>query len=321
MKALITGGAGFIGSHLAEQLLAVGQSVIAVDDLSTGSLANVEHIAGGEDFEFVHDDVRNAETMHVLVEKCDVVYHLAAAVGVKLIVDQPVRTIETNIHGSEVVLNIANKFRKKIFIASSSEVYGKSDNVPFREDDDTVMGSTKFSRWAYACSKAIDEFLALAYFEQFGLPVVVARFFNTVGPRQTGQYGMVIPRFVARALKNEPLHIYGTGKQARCFGYVGDVVSAAIQLMNSPEAPGRVYNIGSQEEITIEALAKKIIAMTGSGSEIRYLSYEEAYGKPFDDMMRRIPSLDRIGQTIGYQPTTTLEQTLQSVIDSTKAIS
>ncbi len=321
MKALITGGAGFIGSHLAEQLLTAGQGVIAVDDLSTGSEANIEHIAGRDNFEFVHDDVRNAETMHVLVEKCDVVYHLAAAVGVKLIVDQPVRTIETNIHGSEVVLNIANKFRKKIFIASSSEVYGKSDNVPFKEDDDTVMGSTKFSRWAYACSKAIDEFLALAYFEQFGLPVVVARFFNTVGPRQTGQYGMVIPRFVARALKNEPLLIYGTGKQARCFGYVGDVVSAAIQLMNSPEAPGRVYNVGSQEEITIEALARKIIAMTGSGSEIRHLSYEEAYGKPFDDMMRRVPCLDRIGQTIGYEPTTTLEQTLQSVIDSTKAIS
>jgi UDP-glucose 4-epimerase len=292
-KVLITGGAGFIGSHLAEALLAAGHDVTAIDDLSTGSMDNIRAILDNPGFHFVYDTVRNTEMMHVLVEKCDVVYHLAAAVGVQLIVDDPVHTIETNIHGSEVVLNIANKFRKKILIASTSEVYGKSDRVPFREDDDTVMGSTKFSRWAYACSKAIDEFLGMAYYEQYGLPVVVARFFNTVGPRQTGRYGMVIPRFVERALKNEPLLVYGTGKQSRCFGYVGDVVAAAVALMASPDAAGRVYNVGSTEEISIEDLAKKIIAATGSKSEIRYISYEEAYGKPVDDMMRRTPCLDR----------------------------
>ncbi|MHC4844179.1 MAG: GDP-mannose 4,6-dehydratase [Planctomycetota bacterium] len=318
MKVLITGGAGFIGSHLAEKLLATGHEVIAIDNLSTGSLNNVENIIKNPKFEFIYDNVRNAEMMHVLVEKCDIIYHLAAAVGVQLIVDEPVHTIETNIHGSEVVLNVANKFRKKILIASTSEVYGKSENVPFKEDDDTVMGSTKYSRWSYACSKAIDEFLGMAYYEQFSLPVVIARFFNTVGPRQTGQYGMVVPRFVERALKNEPILIYGTGKQARCFGYVGDVIEAIIALMNCPDAPGQVYNVGSQEEISIEDLAKKIIEMTGSKSEVKYISYEEAYGKPFDDMMRRIPCLDRIKQRISYEPKTDLEQILQSVIDDIK---
>jgi UDP-glucose 4-epimerase len=318
MKALITGGAGFIGSHLAEKLLATGCEVVAIDNLSTGSLDNIKHIQNNPRFEFVYDDVRNSEIMHVLIDKCDVVFHLAAAVGVQLIVDNPVHTIETNIHGSEVVLSIANKFRKKILIASTSEVYGKSEAVPFREDDDTVLGSTKFSRWSYACSKAIDEFLGIAYYEQYGLPVIVTRFFNTVGPRQTGRYGMVIPRFVESALKNEPIQIYGTGKQARCFGYVGDVIDAAIALMNCPAAPGRVYNIGSAEEITIENLAKKIIAMTGSKSKLKYISYEQAYGKPFDDMMRRIPCLDRIKQTIGYEPKTSLEDILKSVIEDIK---
>ena len=317
-KVLITGGAGFIGSHLAEKLLAAGHQVTAIDDLSTGSLNNIRSVLDNPRFEFVYDNVRNAETMHILVEKCDVVYHLAAAVGVQLIVDDPVHTIETNIHGSEVVLNIANKFRKKVLIASTSEVYGKSENVPFREDDDTVMGSTKFSRWAYACSKAIDEFLGMAYFEQYGLPVVVARFFNTVGPRQTGRYGMVIPRFVERALKNEPLQVYGTGKQSRCFGYVGDVVDAAVALMACPDAAGRVYNVGSTEEINIEGLAKKIIAMTGSKSEIQYISYEEAYGKPVDDMMRRTPCLDRLEATIGFRPRTSLEVILEKVIADKK---
>lgn len=318
MKVLITGGAGFIGSHLAEKLLATGHEVIAIDDLSTGSLNNIRHILDNPKFEFIYDNVRNAEMMHVLIEKCDIIYHLAAAVGVQLIVDEPVHTIETNIHGSEVVLGIANKFRKKILVASTSEVYGKSEKVPFKEDDDTVMGSTRFSRWAYACSKAIDEFLGMAYYEQFGLPVVVTRFFNTVGPRQTGQYGMVIPRFVERALKNEPILIYGTGKQARCFGYVGDVIEAIIKLMNCPDAPGRVYNIGSQEEIAMEDLAKKIIEMTGSSSELKYISYEEAYGKPFDDMMRRIPSLDRLQETIGFKPETKLDVILTKVIEDIK---
>lgn len=319
MKALITGGAGFIGSHLAERLLQTGHEVVAIDDLSTGSLDNLKNVKDNPGFRFVYDNVRNSETMHVLIEQCDMVFHLAAAVGVQMIVDRPVHTIETNIHGSEVVLDIANKFRKKVLIASTSEVYGKSEAVPFREDDDTVLGSTRFSRWAYACSKAIDEFLGQAYYEQYGLPVVITRFFNTVGPRQTGQYGMVIPRFVKRALKNEPILIYGTGQQARCFGYVGDVIDGVMALMNHPDAPGRVYNIGSTEEITIEALADKIIEMTASKSEKKFISYEEAYGKPFDDMMRRVPSLDRIKETVGYEPKTSLEQTLKSVIEDIRA--
>ena len=317
-KVLITGGAGFIGSHLAEALLAAGHEVIAIDDLSTGSMDNIRPVLDHPRFQFVYDNVRNTEMMHVLVEKCDCVYHLAAAVGVQLIVDDPVHTIETNIHGSEVVLSIANKFRKKVLIASTSEVYGKSENVPFNEDDDTVMGSTKFSRWAYACSKAIDEFLGMAYYQQYGLPVVAARFFNTVGPRQTGRYGMVIPRFVESALKNQPLQVYGSGRQSRCFAYVGDVVAAVMALMDCPEAAGRVYNVGSTEEITIEALAKKIIAATGSRSQIQYISYEEAYGKPVDDMMRRTPCLDRLEAAIGFRPRTPLDVILEKVIEDKK---
>jgi UDP-glucose 4-epimerase len=257
--------------------------------------------------------------MHILIEQCDVVFHLAAAVGVQLIVDKPVHTIETNIHGSEVVLEIANKFRKKVLITSSSEVYGKSETAALREDDDTLQGSTRFPRWAYACSKAIDEFLGLAYYDQYGLPVIIARLFNTVGPRQTGQYGMVIPRFVESALKNEPLMIYGTGKQSRCFTYVEDVVGGLLALMSCPDAPGRVYNIGSTEEITIEKLADKIIEMTGSKSTKKYITYEEAYGKPFDDMMRRVPCLDRIKETIGYEPKMSLHQTLQKIIHDIKS--
>lgn len=319
MKVLITGGAGFIGSHLTERLLERGDEVTAIDDLSTGSLRNLHAVRNNPRFRFVQDDVRNSQVMHLLVEQCDMVYHLAAAVGVQLIVEQPVHTIETNIHGSEVVLNIANKFRKPVLIASTSEVYGKSEKVPFKEDDDTVLGATRFSRWSYACSKAIDEFLGLAYHQQFDLPVVVVRFFNTVGPRQTGQYGMVIPRFVESALRNEPIKIYGTGKQARCFGYVGDVVGAVIDLMHSKEAPGRVYNIGSTEEVTIDQLADRVIELTGSKSCKEYISYEEAYGRPFDDMMRRIPCLDRIKSIIGYQPKTPLKEILRLVISEKTA--
>jgi len=318
MKALITGGAGFIGSHLAERLLASGHEVVALDNLSTGRLANLGGVTNNARFQFVYDDVRNAATLHVLIAQCDVVFHLAAAVGVQLIVDQPVHTIETNIHGSEVVLATANKFRKPVLIASTSEVYGKSENVPFREDDDTVLGSTRFSRWSYACSKAIDEFLGLAYHQQYDLPVVVARFFNTVGPRQTGQYGMVIPRFVERALRDETLLIYGTGTQSRCFAYVGDIVGAVIDLMMCPKAPGRVYNIGSTEEVSINALADKVIQMTGSRSEKKHLSYEEAYGRPFDDMLRRMPCLDRVRQMIGYEPKTSLDETLRLIIADKK---
>ena len=319
MRALVTGGAGFIGSHLVEKLLQDGHEITVIDDLSTGSLNNLQSVMDKKRFSFVQDNVRNYEVMNNLIERCDVVYHLAAAVGVQLIVDEPVRTIKTNIHGCEVVLENANKHGKKVLIASSSEVYGKSEAVPFSEDDDTVLGSTRFSRWSYACSKAIDEFLAFAYSDQFNLPVVVVRIFNTVGPRQVGQYGMVMPRFVTSALKNEPVYIYGTGKQSRCFAHVSDVVGGFIALMDCEEAAGNVYNIGSNEEVSIEALADKVIEMTGSSSEKKYVSYEQAYGKPFDDMMRRVPCLDKIKAVAGYQAKMSLEQTLSSVIEDVKS--
>ena len=319
MRALVTGGAGFIGSHLVEKLLQDGHEITVIDDLSTGSLNNLQSVMDKKRFSFVQDNVRNYEVMNNLIERCDVVYHLAAAVGVQLIVDEPVRTIETNIHGCEVVLENANKHGKKVLIASSSEVYGKSEAVPFSEDDDTVLGSTRFSRWSYACSKAIDEFLAFAYSDQFNLPVVVVRIFNTVGPRQVGQYGMVMPRFVTSALKNEPVYIYGTGKQSRCFAHVSDVVGGFIALMDCEEAAGSVYNIGSNEEVSIETLADKVIEMTGSSSEKKYVSYEQAYGKPFDDMMRRVPCLDKIKAVVGYQAKMSLEQTLSSVIEDVKS--
>ncbi|MEN6307765.1 MAG: GDP-mannose 4,6-dehydratase [Anaerohalosphaeraceae bacterium] len=318
MNILITGGAGFIGSHLAEHLLEQGHSVVALDNLSTGSLGNIHHLLNRKGFSFVQDDVRNSQTLHVLVPQCDSIFHLAAAVGVKLIVEQPVHTIETNIHGTEVVLAVANKFRKKVLIASTSEVYGKSEAIPFHEDDDTVLGSTRFSRWSYACSKAIDEFLALAYHQQYGLEAVIVRLFNTVGPRQTGQYGMVVPRFVEKAIKNEPIEIYGTGQQSRCFCCVHDVVRALGQLMANPDTAGRVYNLGTDREITIDQLADVVIGLTGSRSEKKFLSYEQAYGKPFDDMIRRVPSLKRIQEAIGYRPEFSLEKTLELVIQDIK---
>ena len=319
MKALITGGAGFIGSHLAEKLLEGGHEVIAIDNLSTGSLRNIEKIRSNPCFKFVYDDVRNRETMHVLVGQCDVVYHLAAAVGVKLIAEDPVHTIETNISGTEVVLEVCNKFGKKVLLASSSEVYGKNEKIPFCEDDDIVLGSTTVSRWSYACSKAIDEFLGLAFYNQYGLNVVIGRFFNTIGPRQTGQYGMVVPRFVKWALNNEPVSIYGTVEQRRCFCYVGDLIDAVIDLMNCPKAAGRVYNIGSNEEVSISQLADKIIEMTGSKSKKEFVPYEKAYGKPMEDMMRRVPSIERIGETIGWKPKTSLNETLRIIIEDAKA--
>ncbi|UCG17500.1 MAG: GDP-mannose 4,6-dehydratase [Phycisphaerales bacterium] len=319
MKALITGGAGFIGSHLAERLLDQEHHVVVVDDLSTGSLDNIAALMGRDRFQFVFDSVRNSETMHLLIRECDRVYHLAAAVGVQLIVDRPVHTIETNIHGTEVVLSIANKFRKPVLLASTSEVYGKSEAVPFREDDDTVLGSTRFSRWSYACSKAIDEFLGLAYYQQYDLPVVPVRLFNTVGPRQTGQYGMVIPRFVERALKGEPLLVYGTGKQSRCFAYVGDIVDGVIALMDCEAAPGRLYNLGSTEEISIENLADKVIAKTKSTSQKAYISYEQAYGRPFDDMMRRVPCIERAAEQVGFAPRTGLDEILDHIVRDVRA--
>jgi len=321
MRALVTGGAGFIGSHLSEHLLHSGHEVTVVDDLSTGRMANIEHLLQRRDFRFVLDTVRDEQTMHLLIADCDVIFHLAAAVGVQLIVNDPVRTIETNIHGSEVVLAIANKFRKKILLASTSEVYGKSEKVPFREDDDTVWGPTHFSRWSYACSKAIDEFLGLAYYQQYGLPAVIVRLFNTVGPRQVGQYGMVLPRFVQWALKDEPLCVYGDGQQCRCFCHVDDVIGALTALMLSPQSNGEVFNIGSDEETSIEGLADRVIELTGSKSQKKFISYEEAYGRPFDDMRRRVPCLDKVHQAVGYEPQHDLNATIKSIIDYYKAAS
>jgi UDP-glucose 4-epimerase len=318
MKALITGGAGFIGSHLAERLLKDGSQISAIDNLSTGSLKNIEQIANHPNFHFVEGDIRDSNLLEQLTERCDCIYHLAAAVGVRLIAERPVHTIETNIGGTEVVLDIANKFGKKILIASSSEIYGKSEAVPFAEDDDIVLGSTIYSRWSYACSKAIDEFLGLAFYQQYGLPVVIARFFNTIGPRQTGQYGMVVPRFVQAALKNEPITIYGTGRQSRCFCFVGDVLDAVIGLMQNDSAAGRVYNVGSTEEITIDGLADKIIKLTASKSKKVYMSYDKAYGRPIDDMARRVPNIERIKKTIAWQPKTSLETALKIIIESEK---
>jgi len=318
MRALVTGGAGFIGSHLTERLLKDGHEVAAIDNLSTGSLKNIENFKKHSRFEFVMGDIRDAGLMKLLVEHSDIIFHLAAAVGVKLIAEDPVHTIETNIGGTEIVLDIANKFGKKILIASSSEVYGKSEAVPFREEDDIVLGSTSFSRWAYACSKAIDEFLGLAFYQQYGLGVVIGRFFNTIGPRQTGQYGMVVPRFVQRALNDEPILIYGTGRQTRCFCYVADLIEAVISLMNCEHAAGKVYNIGSSEEISIEELADKIIEMSGSKSQKQFVPYEVAYGRPIEDMMRRVPSLERIKETIGWESRTSLAEALQAIIESLK---
>ncbi|MBT3200973.1 MAG: NAD-dependent epimerase/dehydratase family protein [Phycisphaerales bacterium] len=318
MNVLITGGAGFIGSHLSEALLAAGHSVTVVDDLSTGSLDNLAGVIENPNFRFVRETVCNVSTMTSLIDRCDLIYHLAAAVGVQLIVDRPVHTIETNIHGSEVVLELANKFGRKILVASTSEVYGKNTKVPFNEDDDTTLGSTRFTRWSYACSKMIDEFLALAYHQESGLETIVCRFFNTVGPRQTGVYGMVVPRFVQRALRGETIEIYGTGDQSRCFCNVSDVVGALVKLVDCPGAVGEVINVGTTESITIDGLADKIIEMTGSTSGKTSLSYEEAYGRPFDDMLVRMPDLGKVNGLIGYKPTVSLEETLQQVIDFEK---
>jgi UDP-glucose 4-epimerase len=316
MKALVTGGAGFIGSHLAQRLLDEGGQVVVVDNLSTGTLTNIENFKKHPGFDFVEGDIRDAELMEALAKRSDVIFHLAAAVGVKLIADSPVHTIETNIGGTEKVLEAANKFGRRILLASSSEVYGKSEAVPFREDDDIVLGSTTLPRWAYACSKAIDEFLGLAFYQQHRLLVVIARFFNTIGPRQTGRYGMVVPRFVRWAIKGEPVLIYGTGKQRRCFCCVQDLVEAVIGLMNCPKAAGRVYNIGSSEEIAIEELADKVIEMTDSSSKKEFVPYEVAYGRPMEDMMRRVPCLERIKKAIGWGPKTTLTETLRVIIES-----
>jgi len=319
-RILITGGAGFIGSHMAKAMLDDRHIVTIVDDLSTGSLSNIHDLINRDGFQFVRENVCNIPTMTTLIQCCDVVIHLAAAVGVQLIVEKPVHTLETNIHGSEVVLALANKFHRRIFIASTSEVYGKSTAVPFSEDDDSLLGSTRFTRWSYACSKMVDEFLALAYHNQDGLEVIVGRFFNTIGPRQSGAYGMVVPRFVRAALRNEPLTVYGTGEQQRCFCHVADVIDAVKRLMVCETAIGQVVNIGSENSITINELAKNIISMCNSTSIIRRISYEEAFGQPFDDMLIRKPDLTKIKQLISYEPKHSLEQTLQHVIEFERSV-
>lgn len=318
MRALVTGGAGFIGSHLAERILEQGTDVVVVDNLSTGSLENIKTLRPDSGFKFIEGDIRDQALMDAQAERCEWIFHLAAAVGVQLIADKPVHTIETNIGGTQIVLEAANKFKRRTFLASSSEVYGKSEAVPFSEDDDLVMGSTSLSRWAYACSKAVDEFLGQAFYRQYDLPVVIARFFNTIGPRQTGRYGMVVPRFVEKALKGHPLEIYGTGQQTRCFCYVRDLVEAVIGLMAGEKTPGKVFNIGSHEEVTIETLADKVIAATNSSSKKKFLSYEAAYGGPIEDMMRRKPNIQRIKKTIGWQPKTSLAETLEIIIEASR---
>jgi len=315
VRALITGGAGFIGSHLSEALLATGNEVLILDNLSTGSIENIAHLKGRPGFEYFVDTVDNEPLLAELIDRSDVVFHFAAAVGVKLIVEQPVRTIETNVHGTEVVLKHANKKKKLVVIASTSEVYGKSDDVPFREDSDLVLGPTPKHRWAYACSKAIDEFLALAYYKERKLPVIVVRFFNTVGPRQTGRYGMVIPTFVRQALAGEPITVFGDGTQSRSFTHVADVVSALIKLVNEPAAIGQVINIGSAEEISISALADRVRRLCESASPIKYVPYDEAYETGFEDMPRRVPDLTKVMEMIGYRPRHTLNDILLHVID------
>ena len=315
MRVLITGGAGFIGSHLADAYIARGDEVFVLDDLSTGSIDNIRHLKGDPRFHYTIESVHHAPTVAELVDQCDVVFHMAAAVGVRLIVESPVRTIETNVHGTEVVLAQANKKKKKVLIASTSEVYGLSEQVPFREDGNLVLGPTSKGRWSYACSKAIDEFLALAYWRERKLPTVIVRLFNTVGPRQTGQYGMVVPTFIKQAIAGRPITIYGDGKQSRCFTHVSDVVRALVPLMEHPDAVGEVFNIGSNEEVTIGALAERVKTLTSSDSEIVTIPYERAYGEGFEDMPRRVPDLSKIEHLIGYRPTKSLDEILKSVLE------
>lgn len=315
MKALITGGVGFIGSHLAETLLAQGHTVHVIDDLSTGSIENIAHLKPLDRFRYTIDTVMNAPVLAELVDYCDVVYHLAAAVGVRLVVESPVRTIETNLRGTEIVLEMASKKRKKVFIASTSEVYGKSAAQPFREDGDLVIGAPHKGRWSYACSKAIDEFLGLAYWKERKLPVIIVRFFNTVGPRQTGRYGMVLPTFVRQALAGQQITVFGDGTQSRCFTYVTDVVNALIKLTANEEAVGQVFNVGGAEEISIRELAQKVKAITGSSSEIVYIPYDEAYEEGFEDMPRRVPDLTRIHQAIGYRPSLGIDEIVHRVVE------
>jgi UDP-glucose 4-epimerase len=315
LRILITGGAGFIGSHLADAYLNRGDEVFVIDDLSTGTIENIQHLKENKRFHYTIESVHNQPVTAELVDQCDVIFHLAAAVGVKLIVESPVRTIETNVRGTEVVLALANKKKKRVLVASTSEVYGLSSDVPFREDGNLVMGATTKGRWSYACSKAIDEFLALAYWREKKLPTTIVRLFNTVGPRQTGRYGMVIPTFVKQALASRPITVFGDGKQTRCFGYVGDIVAALVKLMDHPDTVGQVFNLGSDEEISILSLAKRIKELTGSESEIVFVPYDEAYEEGFEDMPRRVPDTSKARELIGFRPEMDLDGILRSVIE------
>lgn len=314
MKILITGGAGFIGSHLAEKLLKSGNEISVIDNLSTGKYSNIIHLIKKPEFKYKIDSILNRDILNDLIREADQIYHMAAAVGVKYIIDNPLLSLRTNIVGTENILEFANKYKKKVLIASTSEIYGKSDKIPFKEEDDRLLGSTHISRWSYSSAKAIDEFLALAYFREKKLPVVIVRCFNTVGPRQTGQYGMVIPKFVHNALLNHPLTIFGDGKQSRCFCDVDDVTDGMIKLMNNKEAEGEIFNIGNDKEITIEDLAKKIKKMTGSKSKIEHIRYEDAYEEGFEDMYHRKPDLTKINKLIGFEPKYNLDQILQRTI-------
>lgn len=314
MRVLITGGAGFIGSHLAERLLWDDVRVIVLDDLSTGAMVNIEHLAGRHGFEYRIGSVMDAPLVTELVDRCDVTVHLAAAVGVRLIIERPVHTIETNVHGTEVVLTAVARKRKPVLIASTSEVYGKSTDSPFREDADLVLGPTHHSRWAYACSKALDEWLALAYAREKKVPVIVARFFNTVGPRQTGRYGMVLPRFAAQALANEPITVFGTGEQTRCFGHVRDAVEAVVRLIAEPAATGEVFNIGGSEEVSMNELAERVRTAADSTSDIVHIPYEEAYAEGFEDMPRRVPAVDKLEHVVGFRPSTPLSRIIEDVL-------
>ena len=315
MKILITGGAGFIGSHLAEKLLAAGNSVSVIDNLSTGRFINIRHLASNPKFKYIIETILNREVLEKLIKECDQIYHMAAAVGVKYIIDNPLLSLQTNIGGTENVLEFANKYKKKVLIASTSEIYGKSNGVPFIEENDRLLGSTHITRWSYSSSKAIDEFLALAYYREKKLPIVIVRCFNTVGPRQTGEYGMVIPKFVKNALLNHPLTIYGDGKQSRCFADVEDVTDGMINLMNTKKAEGEVFNLGNDEEITVEELAKKIKKITNSSSKIEFVPYEVAYEEGFEDMRRRKPDLTKLRKYIDYKPRYNLNKILERIVN------
>jgi UDP-glucose 4-epimerase len=318
MSILVTGGAGFIGSHLCRALLAQGEEVLVIDDLSTGTYDNLAELEDDKRLRLIVDNVNNSTLVDECVREASAVYHLASAVGVRLIIDQPVRTIESIVGGTESVLRACARYRRPFLLTSTSEVYGKGSKVPFSENDDTVMGATSTRRWSYACAKALDEFLALAHWVESKLPVTVVRLFNTVGPRQTGQYGMVVPGFVKQALNGEAITVYGDGQQSRCFAHVQDVVDALITLMQCPQARGQVINVGNNQEITIQALAERVKTLAGSKSAIVNIPYEQAYGEGFDDMRRRVPDLSKVQSLIGYQPKRNLDQIILDVIESKK---